>query len=531
MVTKASPCFYSESFQTVVAETTESSYLVFIDAFLKRARDNQHDFTDFYQASMSVVQFLSAEDPSKIHYHVAREVLREAGGANLESEEQARDMLARELVKECKEFALRIHSWRLVEKKNTEFIACQDVVSSDCLIFIQDGRLYLDKQFSLYISHLGIHGRKLGAELAYASKAWYQTYLSDQIVPSLFRLWVDLDRPPYYCRFLKLLAEILWKDRVATQFEKNKKHIPALTQSVVRPVSRFLSSRAEIVEKNGQPSVIYEGKTVAEVAAIDLKLMPLITKGTQYFNSIYHHKLLRFECKMGFNNWVQNRADPRVMRFERGETEIAEVLGFKCKEAPTILRFLLHAQAHMTFYFDDGSRGNLIVLREFRSHRTNREEGLEIILGTQLMPYYTFQTDRRGRLLVPVPDLPPMVSAPQYHAGQALLQMLVMEEFTSKSIDFAESGSIEISSCRWEELLKQSGLPRSVFKQAIARWLLHQDEENCFLVQIEPNRYTFSKKYTKECNFLRSQGLMRKDRQVQGQISVRKRSPSQGPQK
>ena len=525
-------CLYTERKEMIVDHECRElfhaepapSYLEFINAFLKKASENSNDFLAFYQAAIAVIHYLSAEDPSKIHYHVAREVLREAGGIKLENEEKARDLLARELVKECKDFAFRAQSQRFFHNgiKDKKFFP--EVVPDECVIFAKDNRLYLDELFSLHISKIGVQGKTLGQELSHASKTWYQNYLDDRNVSSLFRLWIDFERPPYYCRYLKLLAEILWKDRVAAQFEKNKKHLPALTQSVARPVSRFLSARAEVVENNGQPSVVYEGKTVAEVAAIDPKLMPLVTKGTQYLNTIYHHKLLRYECKAGFENWAQGRADPRVMRYERGETQIAEILGFKFKEAPTILRSLLHAQAHMNFYFDDGSRGNLIVLRAFRSRITNREEGLEIILGTQLMPYYTFQTDRRGRLLVPVPDLPPLVSAPQYHAGQALLQMLIMEEFTNKSLDLAQSGSIEISDDRWNELLKQSGLPYSVFKQALTRWLMDGDDGMRFLIQNEPNRFTFGEKYNKELNFLRSQGLIRKDRQKQGQISVRKRS-------
>lgn len=504
------------------AEPTHS-YSQFIDSFLKKARDNKDDFLAFYQAAATAINFLSAEDPFKIHYYVAREVLREAGGARLEGEEKARDLLARELVKECKEFAQRALARQLFQKNEENHTVFLDALPDERMIFAKDGRLYLDELFSSHIARIGMHGKKLADELSQASKSWYRIYLADRLIVPLFRLWVDFDRPPYYCRYVKLLAEILWKDRVEAQFEKNKKHLPALTQSVARPVNRFLSSRAEIVAQNDQPTVVYEGKTVAEVAAIDPKLMPLVTKGTQYLNSIYHHKLLRYECKAGFENWVQGRADPRVMRYERGETEIAEILGFRFKEAPSILRSLLHAQAHMNFYFDDGSRGNLIVLRNFRSRITNREEGLEIILGTQLMPYYTFQTDRRGRLLVPVPDLPPLVSAPQYHAGQALLQMLVMEEFTNKSVDLAVSGSIEIFEERWSEFFQQSGLPHSVFKLALARWLVDGDDGPRFLMQTEPNRFTFGEKYQKELNFLRSQGLMRKDRQVQGQISVRKR--------
>ncbi len=500
-------------------------YFEFIEDFLKTARENQPDLMTYYHAAASTIHFLSAEDPYKIHYHVAREVLREEGGAELENDEKTRDLLARELVKECKEFAKRALAQSQCQINGDDKKIILKQMSDENQIFSKNGCLDLDEIFSTHISKKGAHGKKLAQQLFTASQGWAQTYLADRKVMPLFRLWVDFDRPPYYCRYLKLLAEILWKDGVEAQVEKNKKHLPALTQSVARPVSRFLSMRAEVLSKNGQPSVVYEGKTVAEVAAIDPKLMPLVTKGTQWLNSIYHHKLLRYECKAGFENWVQGRADPRVMRYERGETEIAEILGFKFKEAPSILKSLLHAQAHMNFFFDDGSRGNLIVLREFRSRITNREEGVEMVLGTQLMPYYTFQTDRRGRLLVPVPDLPPLVSAPQYHAGQALLQMLIMEEFTNQSIDLAQHGSIAISEERWSEFLKHSGLPLSVFKQACARWLVDGDDGERFLKEVEKGRFTFGEKYSKELNFLRSQGQMRKDRQEQGRRSVRKRSP------
>ena len=501
-------------------------YLTFIEDFLKTAKEGQPDLLTYYQAAASTIHFLSAEDPFKIHYHVAREVLREEGGAELENDEKTRDLLARELVKECKEFAQHALAHAQFQINGDDKKISLKQMSEENQVFSKSGCLDLDEVFSIHISKMGAHGKKLAQELFAASQGWAQTYLADRQITPLFRLWVDLDRPPYYCRYLKLLAEILWKDRVEAQDEKNKKHIPALTQSVARPVSRFLSMRAEVLSKNDQPSVVYEGKTVAEVAAIDPKLMPLVTKGTQWLNSIYHHKLLRYECKAGFENWVQGRADPRVMRYERGETEIAEILGFKFKEAPSILKSLLHAQAHMNFYFDDGSRGNLIVLREFRSRITNREEGIEVVLGTQLMPYYTFQTDRRGRLLVPVPDLPPLVSAPQYHAGQALLQMLIMEEFTNQSIDLATLGSVLISEERWAEFLKQSGLPQSVFRQARARWLVDGDDGPRFLIELEPGRFTFGEKYHKELNFLRSQGQIRKGRQEQGRRSVRKRSPA-----
>ena len=488
------------------------AYLEFIIDFLKTPLEMNQDLSTYAQAALYAISFLSAEDPSRLHYQVARETLREAGGEELEREERARDLLARELVKECQQLS-----------SNFQFSQENKISISQDKLFTPEGRLYLDEIFSGHIAKIGPHGKTLSEALLTASKTWHQAYLEDQKALPLFRLWVDLDIPPYYCRFLKLLAEILWKDRVESKYQRNQKHLPALTQSVQRPVTRFLSSRSEVLRDNGKITVIYDGKKVAESTLIDPKLESILLKGIESLGTIYHHKLLRYQCKTGYENWIQEKVDPRALRFERGETEIAEILGFKFKEAPKIIKSILHVQAYMTFYFDDGSFGNLIALKQFRSPNTNREEGLEIILGTQLMPYYTFQTDRRSRLLVPLPDLPPLVSAPQYHAGQALLQMLIMEEFTKESIELATRGSIEISEEKWDEFLKQSALPSSVFKKARSKWLLDEEESPSFLVEVAKNRFTFGRHFHKEFRFLKSQGLMRKDRQKQGQVSVRKR--------
>jgi hypothetical protein len=492
------------------------AYLEFVIEFLRTPLEKNQDLSTYFRAAVYSISFLSSEDPSRFHYQVAREILREAGGADLEREEKARDLLVRELFKECQKLA-------------SHFLPIQDskIEIAEEKIFTSGGRLCLDELFSQHIARIGPHGKKLGEALLAASEIWRQAYLKDQNALALFRLWVDFDIPPYYCRYLKLLAEILWKDRVESQFQKNQKHPPALTQSVQRPITRLLSSRAEILENNGKTTVFYEGKTIADIALIDPLLSPLMSRGIESLDSIYHHKLLRYECKTGYENWIDGHADPRLLRFERGETEIAEILGFKFKEAPKIIKSLLQAQAHMTFYFDDASQGNLISLREFRSPNTNREEGLEIVLGTQLMPYYTFQTDRRGRLLVPLPDLPPLVSAPQYHAGQALLQMLIMDEFSQKSIELATRGNIEIIQEKWDDFLKQTALPPSVFKKVRSRWLADGDDGPKFLAEVEKNRYTLGEHYGKEYKFLRSQGLMRKNRQQQGQVSVRKRLMSQ----
>jgi hypothetical protein len=507
---------FVSSFSSVFGESNSpaaTSYLDFIVEFLQTPIEKNQNLLMFFRAAMYSVMFLSTGEPSLLHYQASREVLQEVGGDELESQPQALDLLVRELVKECQIFGLQLLPKSLIPTVEKQALTL-------------DGRLELDKLFSSHISLIGPHGRKIGEALLSASNTWYQNYVKDGDALALFRLWVDFDIPPYYCRYLKLLAEILWKDRAEIQFQKFKKHLPALTLTVQRPLSKILSSRAEISMNQERASVVYEGKIIAETSLIESQYGALLAKGIQSFGSIYHHKLLRYECQTGYENWIEGKAEPRVIRFERGETEIAEILGFKFKQAPGIIKSLLYAQARMMFHFDDANQGHLIALRKFKSRNTSREEGLEITLSTQLMPYYTFQTDRRGRLLVPMPALPPFVSAPQYHAGQALLQMFIMEEFTNRSMELTSEMSIEIPEEKWSDWLKQSGLPRSVFKQTRYRWLVDGDDGPRFLVQIDKNRYVLGDSYVKELNFFYFQGTIRKERQQQGRISVRKKQIS-----
>ncbi|MDP1608974.1 MAG: hypothetical protein Q8L98_06650 [Chlamydiales bacterium] len=488
----------------------QAGYLEFIVEFLNNPVDSDQNLALFFKAAMYSLAFLATSDPCNLHYQAAREILREVGGEQLESQEKARDLLARSLVRECQVFA-------------SHFIPFDSSIVSEKTIFTEEGSLGLDKMFAEHLASLGSYGKKMSAALLMASKAWGSLYRENQNVLSLFRLWVDFDIPPYYCRYLKLLAEILWKDRVEAQFLKDQKHVPALTLTVQRPLIRLFSSCTQMIVQQEKMMISHEGSIVAETVSTEPKYAALLAKGIKSFGSIYHHKLFRYECEMGYNNWIEGKPDPHVIRFERGETEIAEMLGFKFKQAPSIIKSLLHLQSHMTFHFDDQSSGHLISLKEFKSQTTSREQGLEIALSAQLMPYYTFQTDRKGRLLVPMAKFPPFVSAPQYHAGQALLQMLIMEEFTRQSILFSHADSIEIPEEKWQEFCKSSGLPVSVFKQVRYRWLSDGEDGFRFLVQVAKNKYTLGESYMKECQFLRAQGAMRKERQLQAQIAVRKK--------
>ena len=476
---------------------SRNSYLAFLAQFVVRPHEVEPDIALASKAAGFTMQFLSA--PSSQHERAAKETLQEAGGENLENDPAASRILEKEIVKECKEFAS---------------------LASDQPLFLPSGQLGLDSLFSSSLAKIGAHGKKLADEIMAASSNWSQAYWSRRKTQLLFKLWSDPELHPYHCRFLKLLAEILWKDRVAQQYEKSQKQLPAITQSVHRPLSRVLSARATVLVEQGRPTILFEGKAIAQTPAVDPEILSLIEKGARSFSTIYHHKLLRYLCIKGFENWIEDKKEPGVIRIDGGGTQLAEELGFKFKEAPSILKGILYAQAYMHFFFDDGSQGSLIALKKYRAPSTRREEGLEIHLCEQLMPTYTFQTTRQRKLLVPLPSFPPFVSAPQYHAGQALLQMLVMEEFTQRSMELSSQGSIEIPHERWNDFFRQSDLPESVFVQTLERW------NGLFFIKTSQSRLSFAEAFQKEHRFLQAQGAIRTERQRQARISVRKRQAS-----
>ena len=503
--------------------------LDFIQDLLNQLNDEDgKNISIFFRAAIYSINFFSAEDPSKIHYSVSREILKHAGGEELEANEKARDMLARELVRGCREFAAQIIPSQFLQANTPDaekalFIISKMDADATHLITEVNGKLWLDDLFIQYIKKFGTKGDEAAKKLSDASTDWYNHFKENKKASELFRWWVDQKTSPYSCKFLKCLAMVVWDDKVKALFEKDKKNVPALTHGVHPAVTRILSPRVETRTIKNELQMTHDGKIIATLPTIDPKLLAMVTKGAGSLNSIYHHRLIRFECKTGFENWINSKTDPRVLRFERGCTEITEQLGLTSNKAIEEIKAILVAQAYMHFTFDDESCGNLIVLRNFRSRGCNRDNGVEIVLGTQLLPHYTFQTSKRASLLIPVPDLPPLVSSSNYHAGQALLQMMVMQEFSEQSIEFAETGSVIILKDKWEKFAKESGLPESVFKQTLARWNQDGDDLPRFLINPEPDRYALGGSYKKEADFLKQQGLLRKQRKKSGELSVNSR--------
>ena len=484
-----------------------------------------------------LINFFGTKDPLPVHYVVARETLE----VKKISENKAVDMLARELVGACQKFK------QFMEKECRGEIGVPFPLEDekgylvpepgpwDGFIWGKDGCNTIDFLFSKFLeSHFSKTGKKASIAILKDSEKRFQVFVNSNFDasnrPLVWNNWINKQNgaTTLFTPHLSILADIVWEDTCSLLWARESKNVAALTQGVHPNVVKLLSCRVETQEIDSQIHLLHEQKIIANLPTIDPRLIPAVMKGVGSLNSLYHHKLIRFECLTAFENWAAGKPDARLLRFERGYSEISEQLGLKNRQAAAEIKNILHAQAHLNFQFDDKSSGNLIVLSKFRSSTSGREEGIMITLGPQLLPHYTFQTTKRDRLLIPVPSLPPLISSSNSHASQASLQMLIMQLFGDQSISLAEEGSIEITEKMWTELAKESGLSIALVNPTKDRWINDGDDGPRFLISHDNNRFSFGQAYRKEEEFLIEQGLLRKQRQKSGEKSVEARRKKMG---
>lgn len=509
-------------------ETDNNLYLSPLWKMINTLKKTDSELT-WILTALHTIKFFSTKDPTPVHYTVSRKILEKNGPV----ENRAVDILARELVHQCEELK------KFVEKEIKLDGRIQIINEQDSLVaeespvngftFEKGGCNVLDFLFAKFLKNsFGENGKKASKTILEDSRNRFSILKNSGFNldhrPKTWDTWI-LKKPKtsIFSPYLGMLAYVTWKDLCSAQWNKERRNVPALTQGVHPSVAKILSHRTEPKEIHKNFYLIHKDQVIATLPTIDPKLIQLVTKGVGKLNSLYHHKLIRFECRSAFENWATGTSDMRLLYFERGASEICEKLGFKNNKAIEAIKALLHAQAHLEFQFEDGNRGNLIVLNKFRSSLSGREEGISITLGEQLLPGYVFQSSKRNRLLIPVPELPPLISSTNSHGNQASLQMLIMQKFADKSVDLASEGSIIITEKEWNEMAEESGLPMSIFKQTKDRWLNDGDDGARVLVQEEHERFSLGPAYSKEQNFLIDQGHLRAKKQKEGVKSKKSR--------
>lgn len=263
-----------------------------------------------------------------------------------------------------------------------------------------------------------------------------------------------------------------------------------------------------------------DGKIIASASCIDFTQTSIIKKGFDEFSSLTAHKLFRWQIRIGFENWIQQKVDPRLICTTGGYEGIAKLIGCgNSHKAISVVKSLLHAQAYARFSFYDGSQGNMIVLREVERHKNGESSKINIILGELLLPNYT-QLLPKGekRRLIPIPELPQMIGSNNTHAAQAFLQLLILEEFAEQSKDVIERGYVYLPKEKWMEFANEASMPKSSLARVIHGWI-EQGFLKTDFVNREPDAYILGERYFQLADFLYAQGEMRKRGEKAGEKS------------
>lgn len=142
------------------------------------------------------------------------------------------------------------------------------------------------------------------------------------------------------------LAAVLWEDIVEKRVLFAHKNVSSLTTNVHIPLRKVLSPKTELLvsEQHKQYQLINGTELAAmiEVPAVPAHLLHLVLRGAPKLHSLYGHRIFRYEVQEPFRKMVAGDSDYRVIKLESGQSELAEILGFKGKKAITLVGEILY---------------------------------------------------------------------------------------------------------------------------------------------------------------------------------------------
>lgn len=495
---------------------------------------------------------LSTKDPNVVHYRIAREALKDekirlSQQLIQESDKEYDEIIslvARKLSEHCSQFGAYLHVPELFDSVSgyiEQFEEIKTNLQSSALFitfcnpdidkhFIDKNMFIGDSTFLDYISKIGKTGENIASELKQTLK---QGHKEEKTLHFWFNIKATSECPLYVSQSLIILAKTIWHDEVMQKASLIKK-VPAIIKDdqehIISIMSKKLAiptsdeERFKLIEE-GKPMQIYtQGILLGEmpIPTIPTDILNTTLKGLSKLKSVEAHKTLRYLPRTAFHQAISGESDYRVIRRESFR-DIAAELNIKGGKGIHNMIEILHAMAYFDFKRPNFS-GNLIVLKRFQSTRTYRMDGVEITVGTSLLPYRAREDFKNGgsNLMIPILSDPLVVSSNQYHAGQYLLQMLIMGEFVEQSVDFAKYGQITILQSKWQQMAQECNvLP--ILPMIIDRWTQDGDDGPKFLHKLEKGFYTLGPSYEKEIDFLIRQGNHRIKQSSRGKAAALKR--------
>lgn len=493
----------------------------------------------FLQLVFHVVFELSSQDVLPPHNICARETISRLEKIPYEEvDSEAVNMLAMELLKFCNKLSDVILTGKdgnkyepLSDEKGNMILRQLDSnkeLPETC--FAKDGVLVFDKMLLDELLTFGKEGKTAHKELIKKWSIEFSNFLESeyQDMGSIFKRWISKEQswsPP----FLKLGCEILWKDVIQPRWKrKSSLKTPAIPKKIwSETVNNFLSPKNQVLELEDRVECRSEsGEMIAcsDVATIDKSFLSLMAAGLKGLSTLTGQKTFRWLVRTGWNNVVVGVSDPRLINTSGGFSGIADKIGCKNKTDSQRVKKVLYAmdgcRVVLPHGFEKVIDGRLLSMDMVKTSRNGHPSEINIILGTMLLPHVVFEFAKKDRLLLPVPELPPMIGDHRTFASQGMLQLYVLEEFSDHSRELAKKGRVHIPKEKWAILAEKAGLSPSMLSQILDRW---KQEDG--LLEAEGEYYTLnSRQYKAELQFLTDQGQRRESQSKRAKTPKRRKS-------
>jgi hypothetical protein len=391
----------------------------------------------------------------------------------------------------------------------------------------ENGILHADERFANYLERLGEEARGVAEDVRINSRKRFDDF-GETLSFGLWGLWYDpIENVP---RFIRGLGFALWRTSIRERV-KRLTSPAAITAAVASPLLTFFGqatarghARDQFVLPIDKDGEIILRLVQSDVATFPEETLNLVSRGHSCWSGITARKLLRWEVTMGHHRCMTGVPDARALRIEGGFQGLAfDHLKLTAKADVEMVRAAIEFQHGTELRLPDGSFTRLII-RTIYPSRPGRRASLEIVLGTAILPNFTYEIGAKmpkglarseARKLIPVPPEPPPVGQRNDYAALDALSWLLMVFFRDRASELATRNCVLIEPRAWEQMAARAGV-RTPMARVIERWLTDGDDGPAMLKLVDRDRYTLGDAHASIREFLMEGGRMELGRSIQG---------------
>ena len=426
-----------------------------------------------FQLIKSFFAAIKSTDPLAFHQDLARRVL-EKEFKTKKVPSASIDLLAREICNTLNKMEDKLFpiSWLQKTEESIDQVARQKGCGDSVLNIIEIDSPNADKEcfneknifkpLSVYLNSLestGIAGKEQAQKIkeidvGTESDFWFKTQQREE------------GEHFFHSAAFMGIARILWEDKVKERITFDKTYPPSLCKPTNKNIISLFNATKE-TSSNSDAVHLVKGTNIigkVEIPTIPRLLIQRVINGIGKINTVVGHKALRYAVSLPFKQKLNGVRDFRVKEFEGGFVELGKEMGLVQKKNLNELREILYALKYLELQNVKESRitqGKLIDVTHFISPNTGRDDGLILTVLPTLVAYG--EVDCKGTLLIPMatqsPPVKGIVSKPLY-ASLYHLQMILMEEFSEKSIELNQYKCIKISDEDWDRMLLKANINR-----------------------------------------------------------------------